>query len=132
MDMARLEKMPIWVKRRLAIWALAVDGRSEVADFIAQVAQDRDAAMDWMNELDEIGRLGHFAGQQWFRKLVGWPDQWEIRRGDHRLVGFWIGDDLILCLHRLKRKQSTDRRDLERVARLAKEWVRQHGKAMDA
>ncbi len=132
MAVARLEKTPIWVKRELAIWALVVDGGSEVADFIVQVARDPDAAMDWMKQLDEIGRRGHFAGRQWFRKLVGWPDQWEVRRGDHRLMGFWIDDDLILCLHRLKRKQSTDRRDLERVARLAKEWVQQHGKKVDA
>lgn len=128
METPRLDKISVWTLRRVKFWALAVDGRSEVAEFLDGLRVSHfDTMVEWLKELDRIGLQDHWAGQHLFRPLRGYPGQWEVRRGDQRLMGFRVGDDVILCLHRVKHRQATDPRDLQRVARLAKEWGKQHG-----
>jgi len=132
MATARLDKIRLWDRRALRIWALEVAGESEVWEFFESLVEhDPVALTNWLRELDQIGSHDHFAGEKWFKKIRGWPDQWEVRRGDHRLLGFRTGNDLILCLHRVKDKAKTDRADLARVNRLAREWKAQHGPHAD-
>lgn len=132
METPRLDKVRLWDRRPLRIWALEVEGKCEVWEFLESLVTGDPATLsNWLRQLDQIGLRDHFAGEKWFRKIRGWPDQWEVRRGDHRLIGFRTGSDLILCLHRVKDKAKTDRADLARVDRLAREWKAQHGPHTD-
>lgn len=131
METPRLDRIRVWVKRRLRIWALVVNGETEVGEFLDRLArEDPQAITSWVLQFDQIGQRDHFVGEKWFKQMAGWPDQWEVRRGDHRLMGFRVGDDLILCLHRVKHKAMADPADLARIDRLAREWRAQHGTAM--
>ena len=133
MDAQRLEKMKVWVVQKVRFWALIVDGDSEVGNFLLELAQENPKALlDWLRELDVIGQKDHFVGQKLFRKMRGWPGQWEVRRGDHRLMGFRVGDEVILCLHRIKHSDRADPGDLARIDRFAKEWNQQLGQAMES
>ena len=132
MNAPRLDRMKVWTPQKVRFWALVIDGRTEVGEFFHEMGtRDPEALVQWMKQLDRIGQQDHWAGEHLFRRLKGYPDQWEVRRGDHRLLGFRVGDDVILCLHRVKHRQLTDPRDLERVARLAKEWRTEHGDRLD-
>jgi hypothetical protein len=82
-------------------------------------------------QFDQIGQRDHFVGEKWFKQMAGWPDQWEIRRGDHRLMGFRMGNDLILCLHRVKHRDMANPADLACIDRFAREWQAQYGAEMD-
>jgi mRNA-degrading endonuclease RelE of RelBE toxin-antitoxin system len=110
--------------RQLDLFAVAVDGRSEVMAFLQElVDRDQRLFLDLRNVLRHIAEVGYSAPNEWLRRLHGWEDQWEIRKGDHRFVGFLLDRRLFLCLYRVKRRQSLDREDFRRVDRLRKEWL---------
>jgi hypothetical protein len=115
---------------RLDVCALVTDGDSEVMEFLLRRHRDDRPLLESVQQmLKHVADHGYFAPQSWFRKLRGWPDQWEIRKGRHRLLGFVTGRRLILCLYRLKQGQRTDAGDLERVDRLRREWADDDGEA---
>ena len=123
-----LNRVPIVIGRaKLSVWALEVDGQSDVADFLlAQRTQDP-LLFDRLRAIfRHIAEAGTAAGGQWLRQLRAWPEQWEIRQSRHRFLGFLDGDALILCLYRLKSGQDPARQALERVERLRKEWSHEH------
>jgi len=132
MEAPRLDRIKVWTAHRVKFWALVVDGETEVGAFLDELAREHPGAMlDWAKQLDQIGQRDYWIGEQWFKQMKGYPSQWEVRRGHHRLMGFRVGDDVILCLHRIKRSDRADPRDLVRIERLAKEWRNQHGQGMD-
>jgi len=110
--------------RQLDLFAMAVGGKSEVLDFLrGLVASDHRLFGNLRTLLRHIAEVGYSAPNEWLRRIHGWEDQWEVRKGDHRLVGFMLDRRLFLCLYRLKKRQSLDREDFQRVDRLRKEWL---------
>jgi len=124
----KLHAIPVWTRGpKLAVYALEVDGKSEVADFLLKQRQADPLLYDRLIRIFlHIAREGISAGGQWFRQLRAWPGQWEIKQSRHRLLGFIHGGELVLCLYRLKQGQEPARQDLERVKRLMKAWCGAH------
>lgn len=128
METLRLDKVRVWIAQRIRFWALVVGTESEVGGFFAELARNNPKGLEqWLHQLDMIGQRDYFVGEKLFKQMKGWPGQWEVRRGDHRLMGFRVGDDVILCLHRVKHRDRADPRDLARVERFAREWENQYG-----
>jgi hypothetical protein len=102
---------------------LEIDGRSEVRDFLQQQQLDDPRLFACLRAIfAHVAEAGTAEGGQWMRQLRAWPQQWEIRQGRHRFMGFVTGRELILCLYRLKQGQEPARQDLERVDRLRQQW----------
>lgn len=113
--------------RKLRIWALAMGGESEVLRFFKAQRQHDPRLHDRLTQiLWHIADQGESAAGQWLKQLVVWPHQWEIRQSRHRLMGFRSGQDLILCLYRLKQGQDPAKLDLQKVDRLRREWSEQN------
>ena len=109
---------------QLTVYALVRGGRSEVYDFIcAAIAEERSLASDLQSILKYIADHDFRTPEAWFRAISGQDDQWEVRKGRHRLMGFIEGRALILCLYRLKDRQKPLPKDLKAVADLRKEWL---------
>jgi hypothetical protein len=110
--------------KQLDIYAVSVDGKSEVFEFLRQsLEHDRRLYSDIKNMLSVVADEHYTAPDTWFRRIRAWPDQWEIRKAGHRLLGFVVGQRLMLCLHRVKQKQSLRPQDFQRVDSLRSEWI---------
>jgi len=126
MDEYTLQLVTLVTGRQATICALAIDGHCEVYEFLKEVlVTDRHLYDDVSNMLRFCADNFHHAPSKWLRTIRTWDDQWEIRKGDHRLLGFLRGGELVLCLHRIKSGPSLPQQDFERVARLRREWIRQ-------
>ena len=106
----------------MRVYALEVDGTCEVIEFLDERLQESLAA-DLRSIILHIAAHGFRTPRNWYRRLVGWPNQWEVRKGRHRLLGFVDGEMLILCLQRLKKGQELPAGDFARVARLQEAWL---------
>jgi hypothetical protein len=108
----------------LDIYALRIGGGSEVWDFVEKLSQtDPKRWATLIAVFSMVGEMGFRTPENYYCRLRGWPDQWEIRSGRDRLHGFEVGSSVILCCRRLKQGQKTDREVLERVDRLRREWL---------
>jgi phage-related protein len=90
-------------------------GRNPIEEFLDSLP-DRDAQkVTWVLRLVE--RLD-LVPQQYFKKLVGTEDLWEIRpqiSGNHyRLLGFFDGPQLLILTNGfMKKRQKTPRQEIE-------------------
>lgn len=126
MDEHTLQVIPLVEGRQVIVSALAVDGHSEVYEFLRETLRtDQHLYADVRRILLFCADNFHHAPAMWLRAIRTWEDHWELRKGDHRLLGFLRGRELVLCLHRVKSGPSLPRQDFERVARLRQEWISQ-------
>ena len=63
--------------------------------------EDQAAALAWLEELAERGRLLNASR---FKKVSG-HDIWELRAGDYRLLLYWKRDTIVICDIVVKRRQ---------------------------
>lgn len=106
------------------MYALVANGRCEVLEFLREIAlREPNLHADLARIVRHIADLSYSAPNTWFRRIHAWPGQWEVRKGDHRLVGFLSDDRLILCMHRIKKGQSLEKQDFRRVDSLRREWI---------
>lgn len=115
---------PLATGRSMDVYALSVDGRCEIIEFLLEQYEQRDDFFrDLRNMLQHIAEHGFRTPQTWYRRIVTWPDLWEVRKGKHRLLGFAYGNMLVLCTHRLKRGPELPAADFRQVAQLRHEWL---------
>ena len=120
----RLYLQPLASGTALAIYALERDGRCEVIEALRSLGEESYSQYSsTRNMILHIAEHGFHSPQSWYRRIRGWRDQWEIRKGDHRFLGFVDGDSLVLCIHRRKRRQKLAEEDFARVDSLRKEWL---------
>ncbi|MFD1676353.1 type II toxin-antitoxin system RelE/ParE family toxin [Alicyclobacillus fodiniaquatilis] len=109
-------------------------GNSEIADFLAQVAEDAAAgkkdAVTLKKQIDLNLELLKQAGTRIGKPYVDHIDGpiWELRPGRYRVlfVG-WNGSHFVLLHHFMKSTQKTPRREIEKAKREYSQWVKSHG-----
>lgn len=118
------------VGRRIAVFAIIRNGKSEVMDFLTALSESRPAEHALlMQSLRQIADAFPLVRETRLRKLEGRPfeDMWEVKRGQHRLYGFTARGGLLLYRYGFKTKQKANRDPLRSVVECRNEWREQYG-----
>ncbi len=121
---------PVVIGRRITVFAVIRNGKSETMDFLAALSETRPAEhAALMQILRQVAEAFPLVRENRLRKLQGRPfeDMWEVKRGQHRLYGFTARGGLFLCRYDFKTKQKASRDVLRSVAQCRDEWREQYG-----
>ena len=101
-------------------------GSNPIKDFLDSLGPKQVQKVTWVLELiEEIDVVP----KQYFKKLSGTDDIWEVRviqRGESfRLLGFWDGSKFIILVHAFKKKtQKVKRSDIDLAERRKRDYLK--------
>jgi hypothetical protein len=120
---------PVVVGRRITVFAIIRNGKSEVMDFLRGLSDARPAEHAAVMQNRQVADAFPLVRESRLRKLKGRPfeDMWEVKRGKHRLYGFTARGGPFLCRYGFKTKRKVSRDVLRSVAQCRDEWREQYG-----
>jgi len=124
------EIKPIARGRRITIYAVTRNGKSEVSDFLLALKSTRPGDYTgFIQNLHQVADAFPLVRESRLRKIKGEPcgDMWEVKRGQHRLYGFVAPGGLYLYRYDYKTKQKPSTAILKSVADCREEWREQYG-----
>lgn len=124
----RFEIQPAVEGRRLTVFVVLRNGKSEALEFLEALEAERpgEYALLIQNLMHIADDFPHVRESR-LRKLKDgqFEDLWEVKRGQHRLYGFVAPGGLYLYRYDLKTKAKPNRAILKSVADCRREW-REH------
>jgi phage-related protein len=89
------------------------NGRCPVADYIIEAERFRRERAKIMRVFEAVQNIPQLPSNM-FKKLSGRGNLWEIRVGQHRFLGFFHRNDLLVLVHAFtKQSQKTPTHDIE-------------------
>ena len=104
-------------------------GRCPVEEFLDELSDAHAQKVAWVLRLIERTDM---VPQQYFKKLVGTEDLWEIRAqiggNSYRLLGFFAGPILLILTSGFsKKQQKTPTREIDVAAQRRKDYLQRRG-----